>query len=240
MIRRGRSALAARGRFTVALSGGSTPMRMYEALVERAADGRDDDLWRDTWIFWGDERCVPPDDPRSNYRAARENLLRALPVREENVHRVPTESGEPDLVAREYGARIVALLDGPDPPPRFDLVLLGLGKDGHTASLFPGESTLRGGDRIVAATDAAHDGLYRVTLTPPVLNEARAVIFLVAGEEKADMLFEVLEEPRRSDPRPAQKIVPVRGELLWMVDRGAARRLASPDGPRPDERRRPR
>ncbi|MBN1918356.1 MAG: 6-phosphogluconolactonase [Verrucomicrobia bacterium] len=219
-----REAIAARGRFVVALSGGSTPRTLYERL---AAPGVADCIdWPNVVLLWGDERCVNPDDPRSNYGLARDTLLDRVPVPASNVHRIEGERG-PEAAAAGYERVLGEVFDlrpGSRELPCFDLVLLGLGKDGHTASLFVGGAALREQRRwVVDVTIAAVDPrVPRVTLTLPVLNAARRVWFVVAGHGKREVLRAVLRgAPVHSAPYPASLVKP-RGELVWFVDETAA------------------
>lgn len=214
------SAANARGRFSVALSGGSTPRRTYEILARPPF--REQIPWDRTHVFWGDERCVAPDDPRSNARMAREALLDYVPLPRAQVHPffcLPS----PETGAREYEALLRNFFG--EAPPRLDLVFLGLGKDGHTASLFPGDSALEEQEHWTAAVDIPGEDLHRVTLTPVLINRAAVVAFLVTGAAKAGALREVLHGPH--DPRrlPAQLIKPEDGELHWLVDREAGGQL---------------
>ena len=228
--RRADAAVRERGAFAVALSGGSTPRGLYEVL---AGDGpppfRRQVPWGRTHFFWGDERHVPPDHPESNYRTAREALLSVVPLPPEHVHRIPAERPDAGQAAEEYARTLrehFRLAEGQW--PRFDLVLLGMGIDGHTASLFPGSPALRERARLVCAPWVERLRAHRITLTPPVLNHAACALFLVAGGDKADTLRAVLHGEVRPDRLPAQVVRPIRGELLWLVDEAAARRL--PDG----------
>ncbi|MHB8992764.1 MAG: 6-phosphogluconolactonase [Chloroflexota bacterium] len=217
-----------RGRFAVALSGGSTPRRLYQLLAGAPWRQRVD--WGCCHFFWGDERLVPPDHPDSNYRLARETLLDGLPLSPDQIHRVPVELGEPETVAAAYEEELRRFFGrGPaagDKPlsytleefPRFDLVLLGLGTDGHTASLFPGQVALEQRDRWAVATPPGRlpPPVDRITLTLPVLNAARIVVFLVAGADKTSVLREILEG---ESCLPAARVRPTQGELRWFVDR---------------------
>jgi len=222
------------GRFTVALSGGSTPRGLYRLLAgegEPALPGRIP--WRQIHFFWGDERHVPPDHPDSNYRMAREALLSRVPVPPENIHRIPAENRDAAFAAEQYAQTLhdaFRLTAGQF--PRFDLILLGMGPDGHTASLFPGTDALRERERPVVAQWVETFQASRITLTLPVLNNAACVIFLVAGQEKAETLRAVLQGGGQPDRFPAQLIRPSQGRLLWMLDRAAARLL--PDRGRAD------
>ncbi|HEX5386606.1 MAG TPA: 6-phosphogluconolactonase [Gemmatimonadales bacterium] len=214
---RAAEAIAARGRCNLVLAGGETPRAAYGLLASEAFAGRVD--WGRVQFFWGDERCVPPDDPRSNYRTAREALLDRVRVPSENVHRIRGED-DPTGAAAAYD-RLLR-----DMPGRFDLVLLGMGADGHTASLFPGHAAVRERVRLALAERMEPVDMWRVTLTPPAFNAARDVLFLVAGAGKAETLARVLEAPREPELLPAQSIAPAQGELTWLVDAQAAARLA--------------
>lgn len=210
-------AVRARGRFAVALAGGSTPKAAYELLATEHAGGVD---WRRVHFFFGDERPVPPDHPDSNYRMAREALLSRVPAG--SVHRMRGEL-PPGEAARRYEEELRGFFAG-ERVPRFDLILLGLGEDGHTASLFPHTEALDETTRLAAANPVPELGTTRITLTLPVINAARAVIFLVSGGGKAEALRAVLGGPAGGeDPRryPAGLVRPG-GELLWLVDRPAA------------------
>jgi 6-phosphogluconolactonase len=215
-----RRAESERGRFAVLLAGGETPRRCYELLAE--APVRDRVPWDAVHVFWGDERCVPANDRRSNAAMARRALLDHVPVPEAQIHPISC-AGAPREGAAKYEGLLRAFFGGG--PPRFDLVFLGLGENGHTASLFPGTAVLEEQERWVAEVHVAEEGLHRVTLTAPAINQAALVAFLAAGEEKAAVLREALEG--NTDPRllPARLIRPVNGELLWLVDRAAARLL---------------
>jgi 6-phosphogluconolactonase len=216
-IDKARDAAAARGRFSVALSGGRTPRRTYETLARPPFRDRVD--WARAHIFWGDERCVDPEDPRSNARLANEALLRHVPVPAGQVHPMDCLP-DPREAARRYEALLKNFFAGGE--PRFDLILLGLGENGHTASLFPGAAVLTEAERWVAEVYLAEQDLHRLTLTAPFINRAAAVVFLVAGAAKAAVVREVIAGPR--DPRrlPAQLIQPEPGELHWLLDKGAA------------------
>ena len=214
-------AAAARGRFSVALSGGNTPRRTYELL---AASPLKDQAPRDrVHVFWGDERGVPLDDPRSNARMAKEAWLDRVPIPADQIHPLNC-APDPAAAARQYEAQLREFFAGQ--PPRLDLVLLGLGHDGHTASLFPGAPVLKEGERWAAAVYLAEADLHRVTLTAPLINQAAVVAFLVAGGAKAGVLREVLHGPRDPARLPAQLIQPQNGELLWLADLEAAASLA--------------
>lgn len=215
-----RRAEAERGRFAVLLAGGETPRRCYEILAE--APLRDRIPWGTVHVFWGDERCVPGDDPRSNAAMARRTLLDRVPVPATQIHPIPCGSF-PREAAAAYEELLRAFFGGG--PPRFDLVFLGLGENGHTASLFPGTAALEERERWVAEVYVAEEGLQRVTLTAPAINQAALVAFLAAGEGKAAVLREVLEGNTDLRLLPARLIRPAHGKILWLVDRAAARLL---------------
>lgn len=222
------------GKFTVALSGGSTPKAMFSVL---AADPYIDTVpWSSIYFFWGDERCVPPDHPDSNYRMTNDELLSKVPVPRENIFRIPAELPEPERAAEEYTATLTAFfLAGPganrtgtaplSSVPRFDLVFLGMGPDGHTASLFPHTTALQSGEQIAVANYVEKFKAHRITLTAATINNARNVTFLAAGADKSEALRNVLEGTYQPDVYPSQLIRPRNGTLLWMVDEAAARLL---------------
>lgn len=213
----GQDAAAARGVFAVTLSGGSTPRQTYEKLASDEFRSRVD--WRRAHFFWGDERAVPPDHPQSNYRMAYEALLSRVPVPQSNIHRIPAEK-TPEVAASEYEQTLRDFWG--NTLPRFDLVLLGLGTNGHTASLFPYTSVLRERTRWCAAVWVPELDASRITLTAPVLNHAANVSFVVAGRDKAAILREVLRGAFDPERLPAQYIRPDEGKLLWLVDEAAA------------------
>ena len=220
-----RQAAGEHGRFTWALAGGSTPRTVYELLASDFY--RERIPWSAVHFFWGDERHVPPDHPDSNFRMARAAMLDRVPAPAENVHRIPAEEPDAQRAAAEYESTLRSFFalspdKRPGEQPRFDLVLLGLGKDGHTASLFPGGDAVRERERLVVAPWVEAQKTFRITLTPPVLNHARRAMFLVSGEEKSEALHAVLEGPREPERYPAQI---VEGNRLWMVDRAAAHLL---------------
>ena len=211
-------AIASRGQFIVALSGGSTPRDTYLRLGTGALVSRV--MWSRVQVLWGDERCVPPDHIESNYRMARETLLDRVPIPAANVHRIHGED-DPPTAAGVYEATLRALLRTPA-GARIDLVLLGLGEDGHTASLFPGSAAVHEQTRWVMAARAAAASMWRITLTPAVINAAVDVLFLVSGGAKAGILRRVLEGPRHPQELPAQAIAPSDGRVRWCVDAAAA------------------
>jgi len=211
--------IAGKGRFCLALSGGSTPRAMYEQLASKTYRTQVD--WGKVHVFWGDERCVPPEDPQSNYGMARRELLLRVPIPAPHAHRMEAERDDLGRAAQEYEEVLREHLDlDPRGFPRFDLILLGVGADGHTASLFPGAEKLHETSRWVS-TPAGPAGKRRMTLTLPVLNAARRVLFLVVGAEKAGILRAVLEE-NPEPPLPAQFVAPGEGERWFLVDSAAA------------------
>jgi 6-phosphogluconolactonase len=216
---------AARGRFAVALSGGETPRALYRHLARQQFAQKVP--WRRVHLYWGDERCVPPDDPASNFGLARDAFIKHVPIAAQNVHRMPGERGpEAAALAYEDELHALAMLERPvSDVPVFDLVLLGLGRDGHTASLFPHSSALEEDDRFCVATEAP-DGSPRLTVTLSVINSARRVMVLASGAEKAGMVAEVFEGFRLPKAVPAQAIAPVKGQLLWLLDEAAAAELS--------------
>jgi 6-phosphogluconolactonase len=223
IVRAARDSVSDRGIFSVALAGGSTPRRAYERLA--APDLRDALPWRHTHVFWGDERHVPPDHPESNYRMADESLLSHVPIPPAHVHRIRAEQPDAAQAAAEYETELRATLGSPGAVPCLDLVLLGLGADGHTASLFPGSDALREPTRLVVETWVPTLGAHRITMTLPLLNAARQVAFLVAGAEKAGAVCDALAPSDAAHPVPARLVRPDHGHLLWLLDDEAAHRL---------------
>ena len=213
----GRAAIDERGRFSVALSGGSTPKRAYELLA--GEDYRDKLDWSKSHIFFGDERCVPPDDAESNYRMANEAMLSRVALPARNIHRIQGV-GDPVANARLYEDELRTFFNDAA-WPRFDFVLLGMGDDGHTASLFPGSAALKEQQAWVAANWVEKFKAYRITLTLPAINHAAHIAFLVTGESKAERLAEVLSGENVPEPLPSQLIKPVNGSLEWLIDKAA-------------------
>lgn len=216
VVETGKAAIAARGSFAISLAGGTTPKAAYALLGAQPYAGELD--WSKTQIFFGDERCVPPDDAQSNYRMAREAFLDAVEVPHENVHRIEGERDPVDAADR-YRAELKRTLGD---EPRFDLVLLGMGPDGHTASLFPGSDPLEDDDVLVRAVYSTSQRQWRVTLTPRVLNGARIVAFAVEGAGKAAMVARVRDGGYDPAQLPSQIIAPRDGLLLWLLDKAAA------------------
>jgi 6-phosphogluconolactonase len=219
------AAITARGRFSVALSGGSTPRGLYERLAQLPYHDTID--WNNVHVFWSDERYVPPDDPESSFRMAREALLAHVPIPAANIYPAPTVGGTPEAAASAYAATIRAFFG--EGRPRFDLILLGMGPDGHTASLFPGapELTAPSGDLVVIVRDAPKPPPTRLSCTLTLINAAANVLFLIAGADKAATLREVLRGPLEPARLPVQGVRPEQGELVWLVDTAAARELQS-------------
>jgi 6-phosphogluconolactonase len=208
---------------SVALSGGSTPRVLYELLADPGEPFRDRIEWDAIDFFFSDERHVPPDHPDSNYRMANEALLSRVPLPKNNVHRIPSENLIAADAAEEYDHDLHRSFG--EAIPAFDLLLLGLGEDGHTASLFPQSSALEQTDRLVVAPWIEKLDAYRITMTLPVLNNGKSVVFLVTGASKAEILREVIYTDKKPDLYPAQAIQPKRGKLLWLVDKAAAAAL---------------
>lgn len=223
-------AVADHGLFTVVLSGGYTPGRLYGVLSGRP-EFRDRLPWDRTHFFWGDERHVPPEDPDSNFGMAHAAMLAKLGIQARNIHRIRAEKSDATAAALEYESELRSFFRASEPEaPRFDLVLLGMGPDGHTASLFPGTEAVLERDRLVVAPWVPKLGSFRITLTPVALNQADAVLFLVSGAEKADALAQVLEGPIDIQRLPAQVIQPVHGSVTWLLDRAAASKLRPGSG----------
>ena len=224
-------AIRAGGRFVVALSGGSTPRSLYALLATGAYATRID--WSRVQVFWGDERCVLPTSPISNYRMAREALLDHVPVPDKNVHRIRGED-DPATAAAAYERELRDMFGTPEGPPMprlsFDLILLGLGEDGHTASLFPGLAAVSETERWVVAEYVARASMRRETFTPVLINAAAEVVFLVSGREKGEILRRVLDGPSQPGVLPAQVVAPRRGQLRWLVDAAAAANLRRAKG----------
>jgi 6-phosphogluconolactonase len=211
-----REAAQARGRFSVALSGGSTPKRTYELLA--TAPWRDQIPWGQVHVFWGDERCVSQDDPRSNYRMTRLAWLDHVPIPQAQVHPILTPT-TPQAAAAQYEAELKQYFG--QGPPRFDLVLLGMGTNAHTASLFPGTPVLKETKCWAAEVYVAEQDLWRVTLTAPLLNQAAVIAFIVSGADKGPVMREVIEGPFDPERLPSQLIRPESGDLRWLVDAAA-------------------
>jgi len=213
-------AVQARGRFTVALSGGSTPKTLYSLLATKPGIP-----WDKVYFFWGDERHVPPDDPESNYRMVNEALLSKIQVPPENIFRIHAEEKDATAAAQQYEQVIKDFFHlSPGQLPRFDLIYLGTGPDGHTASLFPGTAALNETQRLVVANWVPKFNTDRLTFTYPVLNAAACVTFLASGPDKAPILHDILENSAAG--LPSQRVRPTNGKLIWLVDEAAASKLS--------------
>jgi 6-phosphogluconolactonase len=228
-VTRAARAVHTHGRFVVALSGGHTPLHTYELLAQPPF--REEVPWAHVHVFWGDERCVPPDDPRSNARMARLALLDHVPIPSTQIHPILCAEA-PAKSAEKYEDTLRSFFEGQQ--PRFDLIFLGLGDNGHTASLFPETPALDERNRWATEVYVPEQDLQRVTLTLPIINQGETVAFLVAGANKAAVLQEVLEGQPNPRRLPAQLIQPISGDLRWLVDQEAASSL----GHRPQEDRR--
>jgi len=219
----GNDAIHSNGSFTVALAGGSTPRALYALLASNDYEGRVD--WSRVLVFWGDERCVPLDHKNSNFKMAWDTLLSRIAIPSENVHRMPTELG-PDAAACAYAAVLKKAFELPSGAfPSLDLILLGMGADGHTASLFPHTAAINETRRLVVAHFVDRLDTHRLTLTPPVLTGAANVLFLVTGENKAQALKRVLKDPYRPSEFPAQLLRHATGAVTWIIDYAAAGKL---------------
>jgi 6-phosphogluconolactonase len=212
------------GEFTLCLSGGSTPAATYDLLATRFNLSVD---WKEVQFFWGDERCVPPEHPESNFAMARRTMLSKLTLRPDQVHRMRGED-EPASAAAAYERELRNHFGlGEGEFPRFDLVMLGLGDNRHTASLFPGDSAIHETQRMVVPVEVDAEPRKRLTLTPPAINNAHHVMFLVAGQGKAAAVKDILEGARDCDRFPAQIVAPENGEVIWLLDKAAASLLGS-------------
>ena len=220
-VEQARQAIHERGLFLVALNGGNTPTRLFQLL---ATEYRDKVDWNNVHVFWGDERCVSPDDPGSSYGQAREALLSHVPIPDSNIHRVNTRLS-PAEAAKDYALALSQFSNPPLPIPRLDLIYLGMGEDGHTASLFPG-STVHATETVIPVTANYQDRpANRVTMTQLVFNQARTIVFMATGEKKAFTLAEVLSDRYNPELYPAQRIDPQDGQLIWLVDEAASNKL---------------
>ena len=221
-IKTAREAVLERGRFTVALTGGSSPLHLYQLLAQ--SPNREQIPWSQTYVFWGDERWVPLTDERSNAKMAHEALLDQVPIPRENIYPMWAEQ-EPEAFALHYEQLLGDCFDSST--YSFDLVLLGMGDDGHTASLFPGTAVVHEQSRWVQAYYLDSQDMYRITLTAPLINRARKIVFLTFGANKAEALHQVLEGKHDPDKYPAQLIKPQDGELIWLVGNAAASKLSN-------------
>jgi 6-phosphogluconolactonase len=218
-----RTCMASQGKFSVAISGGSTPRRLYTLLGSNPY--REEVNWLLVHFFWVDERCVPKEHEESNFKAAFDTLLSKISIPDENIHRIMGE-GAPDKAARDYEEEVRKSF-GMSGLPMFDLVILGMGEDGHTASLFPGSSLLKERIRLAAPVYLERPNRNRITLTLPVLNNATQILFLIAGHSKADVVYEILGNERKKERYPAGLIRPVHGAMTWLIDQEAAKKLGA-------------
>jgi 6-phosphogluconolactonase len=224
IVRLSAAAIAERGIFTIALSGGSTPKKLFALLAEDEFQGRIN--WHQTHFFFGDERFVAPDSEESNYRMAREVLFSKINVPTQNIHRFLTEQGDANIVAEKMENEMRGFFGlAANEFPNFDLILLGMGADGHTASLFPETSALQETKRLVTENYVEKFQTFRLTFTVPTINHARNVMFLIAGEDKAEALREVLDGEYKPEKFPSQFIKPENGKLLFLLDEKAAQNL---------------
>lgn len=224
VIRAANDAVSVRGKFTLALSGGSTPKALYNLLATNARTALP---WDHMYFFWGDERHVPPTDPDSNYRMVNEAMLSRVPVPPANVFRVEAENPDASAAAAAYEQTLRKFFQvDANGVPQFDLILLGMGPDGHTASLFPGTDGLKEKSRLVIANWVEKLKTHRLSFTLPVLNAAHCVAFLVSGTDKAPALKAVLEGNEPGEQYPAKLVHPKDGKLIWFLDRAAASGLA--------------
>jgi 6-phosphogluconolactonase len=223
-VAQAQAAIASHGRFTVALSGGSTPRAMYQRLGQPPLSESVD--WGNVHVFWGDERMVPPDDVESSYRMARETLLSHVPIPAANIYPVPTVGGTAEAAASAYQETLIAVFGAE--LPRFDLILLGIGPDGHTASLFPGhpEPARPGTALVVAVHNAPKPPPARVSFTYRLINAAANVLFVVSGADKAAALREVLHDAADVARLPAQGVRLNQGTIVWLVDAAVAREIS--------------
>ena len=220
----GREAVRVNGRFLIALSGGTTPETLYRALTSPAFADRFD--WSRTTFFFSDERGVPPDDSRSNYALANNTLFAPLKIAHSQVYRMAGESCDPQTAASEYEQQLRRATTTSPPTPTLDLVLLGLGEDGHTASLFPGSPALRDNQSLIAVTQSPKDPPTRLTMTLGAINRANVILFLVAGTGKAGVVRAILDPKTEAERQlPASLVAPETGRLIWLLDRAAAAEL---------------
>jgi 6-phosphogluconolactonase len=222
IVRIANQAVVTHGRFTFALSGGNTPKTVYGLL---ATDPYRDQIdWNSVDVFWGDERCVPPDDPESSFHMAEQVLLSKVPIPAANIHRMPADQPDREAASVAYTQEMQRVF-GTNGIPSFDLIQLGMGPEGHTASLFPHQPSLHVTDRLVVPVHVPKPPPDRLTFTPPVLNAAKNVLFIVTGDEKAAAVHAVIEGPYEPDEYPAQIVRPPHGEVTWMIDTAAASQL---------------
>ncbi|TMC16728.1 MAG: 6-phosphogluconolactonase [Chloroflexi bacterium] len=223
VVRVANESIATHGRFTFALSGGNTPKQLYSLLSNEPYLSQI--AWALVEIFWSDERCVPPESEDSNFRMAHEVLLSRVPIPTNQVHRMPADAADRDAAGYNYIQEMQRVF-GTSVVPSFDLLQLGMGPEGHTASLFPHQASLHEQSRLVMPVSVPKPPPPRLTFTPPVLNAAAHVLFLVTGVDKADAIHAVLEGPSQPDEYPAQLVQPARGDVTWLLDEAAASKLS--------------
>ncbi len=222
IVRLANEAIVTHGRFTFALSGGSTPKKLYSLLGSDAYRKQID--WTRVEIFWSDERCVPPDNPESNYLMAQQALLNNVPIPANQIHPMPADQPNREAASQAYTSEMQRVF-GTNGIPQFDLIQLGMGPEGHTASLFPHQPSLHEQQRLVMPVTVPKPPPDRLTFTPPLLNAAHHILFLVTGAEKADAVQAVLEGPYQPDEYPAQLVQPTNGDVVWMLDEAATVKL---------------
>jgi len=223
IVRLASESVVTHGRFTIALSGGSTPRKSYNLLAGEPYRSQID--WALVEVFLGDERCVPADDAESNFRMAHETLLSKVPIAEKQIHRMPADQPDRQAAAQDYVIEMQRVF-GTAGIPSFDLIQLGMGPEGHTASLFPHSAALREQERLVVPVTTPKPPPDRLTFTPPLLNAAQHVLFLVTGSDKAQAVHQVIEGEYNPDEYPAQIVRPTHGEVIWMLDTAAASKLS--------------
>ena len=224
IVRIANESIALHGRFTIALTGGTTPGELYGLLGDEPYRSQID--WQQGHIFWGDERCVPRENPDSNFHLAQEVLLNNIAIPESHIHRMPADQSDRDAASQAYTVEMQHTF-GTSGIPSFDLIHLGMGPEGHTASLFPHQASLHEKKRLVMPVSVPKPPPDRLTFTPPLLNEARNVLFLVTGSDKADALQAVIEGEYQPEEYPAQIVRPLNGEVVWMLDRAVAQKIQS-------------
>ena len=222
IVRVAQESIVTHGRFTLALSGGNTPKKLYGLLASEPYVSQID--WNLVEIFWSDERCVPPDSPDSNYHMAQEVLLSKVPIPANQIHRTPADEADRDAASEAY-AQEMRNVFGTNGVPKFDLIQLGMGPEGHTASLFPHQASLHEQQRLVMPVSVPKPPPARLTFTPPLLNAAAHILFLVTGPDKEEAVQAVLEGDHQPDEYPAQIVQPSQGEVTWMLDTAAAAAL---------------
>jgi len=223
-VQQSRKAVAKQGYFSVVLSGGNTPRRTYEILAQPAFQKQID--WNHLFIFWGDERCVPLNSPQSNYHMVQQALLEDVPVPKNQIFPMNCVTN-PDIAAESYEKQIRQFFAGRK--PQFDLIFLGLGENGHTASLFPFSPVLTEENKWVVLVYLPEQNMYRLTMAPSLLNQGKKIVFIVAGSEKAQVLSKILYGPSNPQKLPAQLIKSIHGETIWLLDQDAAQFIPQDD-----------